>query len=174
MSTGDAERAFVEFVRTTATQLWKCAYWACGRNRVLADDILQDAFAKLWKAWPRIMDQDVDLYAYSVRVITNCAADFFRKQQRRVSEAPWDDEKGDRIPDAFNLADQFDFDAVRCDLRAAVATLEPIQQGLIHFIYVEQCSLAAASRKLGLTESTARRYHKAALSHLREMIGDEL
>jgi RNA polymerase sigma factor (sigma-70 family) len=173
MSADDAERAFAEFVRKNTSRLWACAYWACGQDRVLAEDTLQDAFAKVWKAWPRIMDLGADPYAYSVRVVTHCGRDYFRRRKHRVAESPWDAEKVGQIPDACSLADEFIFETVRRDLWTAVATLEIVQQGLIHYIYVEQRSLAAASRALGLTETTARRYHRAALSHLREMIGED-
>lgn len=170
MSPEDAERAFAEFVRSQSTGLYSYTYYLCG-NRQLAYDILQSAFMKVWKAWPNLRDQDsVPLAAYMYRTIRTVLVDYHRRTQRHP-EAVWDDERDGQLPDDCNVAEEAIFRAFGRDLRAALATLDKTQQDLIFLIYFEQLSTAAASRKLALTGTTARRYQEAALSRLREMIG---
>jgi len=164
-----AERAFAEFVRSYSTRLYSFALSRCG-NRQLAEDILQSAFVKVWKAWPNLVDQNAVPLGYVHTTIRNLLVDHHRSVERRP-ESPWDDERDGRIPDSCNVAEEAVFRAMERELWAAVATLETIQQDLIHLVYSGQSSIAAASREVGLAETTARRYHDAALSRLREMIG---
>ncbi|WP_406482496.1 RNA polymerase sigma factor [Streptomyces sp. NBC_01615] len=171
MSPEDAERAFIEFVRSQSTRLYSYTYYHCG-NRQLAQDILQSAFARVWKAWPNTADQNGVPLGYVHTTIRNLLVDHHRKAQRQP-EAAWDDERDGQIPDACNVAEEATFRAMGRDLRAALATLERIQQDLIMLLYFGQLSKAAAAKQLALTESTARRYHDAALSRLREMIGSD-
>jgi RNA polymerase sigma factor (sigma-70 family) len=172
VSPDDTERTFTEFVRSHSTKLYAIAYRRCG-NRQLADDILQTAFVRVWKAWPNLMhgmDQDAVPLGYVHTAIRNLVVDHHRAAERRP-ESPWEDERDGRSPAACDVAEEAVFRAMGHELWAAVATLEDIQQGLIDLIYVGQLSTAAAGRALGLAETTARRYHDAALSRLREMIG---
>jgi RNA polymerase sigma factor (sigma-70 family) len=104
------------------------------------------------------------------RTIRNLLVDHHRGTVRHP-EAAWDNERDGQLPDDCNVAEESIFRALGRDLRAALATLDKTQQDLIFLIYFEQLSTVAASRKIGLKETTARRYHEAALSRLREMIG---
>lgn len=171
MSADDAERDFTEFVRSQSTRLYSIAYYLCG-SRQLAEDILQTAFVRVWKAWPNLMDHNAVPLGYVHTTIRHLLVDHHRAAERRP-ESPWDDEREGRTPDTCDVAEDAVFRAMGRELRAAVATLEDIQQALIHLIYFGQLSTAAAGRELGLAETTARRYHDAALSRLREMIGYE-
>ncbi|MEU6380064.1 sigma-70 family RNA polymerase sigma factor [Streptomyces sp. NPDC046909] len=172
MSPDDTERTFTEFVRSYSTRLYAIAYRRCG-NRQLADDILQTAFVRVWKAWPNLMhlrDQETVPLGYVHTAIRNLVVDHHRAAERRP-ESPWEDERDGQSPAACDVAEEAVFRAMGHELWAAVAMLDETQQGLIDLIYVGQSSTAAAGRALGLTETTARRYHEAALSRLREMIG---
>jgi len=165
----DAERDFIEFARAHASRALSYALFRCN-NRVLAEDTVQEAFLRMWKAGPNSADQISYPYAYLRRTIDRLLMDFHRTAQRRPVEVAWDDVRDGRLLDGCNVAEEATFLAMGRDLRAAVATLETIQQDLIHGIYFEQLSILAASRELGLAETTARRYHRAALSRLREII----
>jgi len=166
----DAERAFTEFARTHSTRALSYALFCCN-NRPLAEDTVQEAFVRTWKAGPNSVDQISHPYAYLRRTIRNLLVDFHRTAQRRLEEVAWEDERDGQLPDSCNVAEEATFRAMGRDLKAAVATLEEIQQDLIYYIYYEQFPIRAASRTLGLTETTARRYHQTALSRLREIIG---
>ncbi|MFM9584264.1 RNA polymerase sigma factor [Streptomyces caniscabiei] len=181
MNTDQAEREFVEFVRKNLTILYAAAFRVCG-NRHLAEDLLQDSLAKMWKGWPSKKNQEgAPLKGWAYRIIHNAAIDLHRKKKSRltgryknsVSEIPWDDEKGGQIPGPSETSEEAIFHETARDLWAAVATLDPVQQTLIHLLYVEQLSLNAACRVAGLKWTTASRYHVDALARLREIIGDD-
>jgi RNA polymerase sigma factor (sigma-70 family) len=181
MTMDEAELEFVEFTRKNLTSLYACAFRLCG-NKYLAQDLLQDSLAKMWKGWPSKRNQEgAPLKGWAYRVIQNTAIDSHRKSKSRltdkyknpVSEIPWDDEKGRQIPGSAETAEEAIFRDTARHLWAAVATLESTQQILIHLIYVEQISLNAACRVTGLAWTTASRYHADALARLREIIGIE-
>lgn len=173
MNPDDVERAFTEFARSHATRALSYALFCCN-NRLLAEETVQEAFMKMWKAGSNPVDQISHPYAYLKRSIRNLLVDHHRTALRRPEEVAWEDERDGRLPDGCDVAEEATFRAIGRDLKAAVATLEEIQQDLIHCIYYEQLSIRAAGRFLGLTETTAHRYHRAALSRLREMIGCDI
>lgn len=180
MNTGDAEREFITFVRQNTHRLFAYTIRVCG-NRWLAEDVLQDAFAKMWKAWPNKVNQGEAILSWAYPVIRRTAIDLHRKEERRkvklgkkehpLVETPWNDEKGSQIPYVSEIEEEAIFRGLAHELWAAVATLDPTQQDLIHLIYVEQMSLNRARQVLGLAGTTAIRYHDAALNRLREIIG---
>ncbi|WP_105971063.1 RNA polymerase sigma factor [Streptomyces geranii] len=181
MNTDEAEREFVEFVQGNLTNLYAVAFRVCG-NRHLAEDLLQESLAKMWKGWPSKRNQEgAPLKGWAYRIIQNAATDLHRKKTSRltgknktpVSEIPWDDERGGQIPGSSETSEEAIFRDTARDLWAAVATLDPVQQTLIHLLYVEQLSLNAACRVAGLKWTTASRYHVDALALLREIIGDD-
>ncbi|MEU6445024.1 RNA polymerase sigma factor [Streptomyces sp. NPDC047046] len=181
MSTDEAEREFVEFVQRNLTSLYAAAFRVCG-NRHLAEDLLQESLAKMWKGWLNKRNQEgAPLKGWAYRIIGNAAIDSHRKNKSRltgknqnpVSEVPWDDEKGGQIPGSSETSEEAIFRDTARELWAAVATLDQVQQTLIHLLYVEQLSLNAACRVAGLKWTTANRYHVDALARLREIIGDE-
>ncbi|MFI6658136.1 RNA polymerase sigma factor [Streptomyces sp. NPDC050523] len=182
MSTGNTEREFVEFVERYATRLYAVAVKYCSGNRLLAEDVLQGAFAKMWKAWPNKINRGEAILAWAHAVIRNTAFDFHRNVKRRlkgkddipVAEVPWDDEKGSQLASVTDTAEEAIFRAMTRDLWAAVAMLDEVQQDLLHLIYVDQLSLNAARKVLGLAGTTAGRYHEVALTRLREIIGDDI
>ncbi len=46
---------FEQTVRAYSADLYRYAYWLC-RDRHLAEDIVQEAFARAWKAWGELRD----------------------------------------------------------------------------------------------------------------------
>ena len=58
MTEGVAVASFEKAVRTHAGALYRYAYWLA-RNRQQAEDIVQEALLRGWRAFPRIRDQAV-------------------------------------------------------------------------------------------------------------------
>src|SRR5437660_12185132 len=48
-------RNFEHTVRAYSADLYRYAYWLC-RDRHLAEDIVQESFARAWKAWSELRD----------------------------------------------------------------------------------------------------------------------
>ncbi|HSJ98520.1 MAG TPA: sigma-70 family RNA polymerase sigma factor [Myxococcota bacterium] len=53
---GRATREFEAAVRAHSSDLFRYAYWLC-RDRARAEDIVQEAFARAWKAWADLEDR---------------------------------------------------------------------------------------------------------------------
>jgi RNA polymerase sigma-70 factor (sigma-E family) len=76
------EAAFSDYVVASQDRLRRVAYALCG-DWHLADDLLQEAFTKLYLAWPRLSaDRDPDGYVRTTLVRTSI--DAHRRRQRRV------------------------------------------------------------------------------------------
>ena len=52
---GQRQSDFEQTVRAYSADLYRYAYWLC-RDRHLAEDLVQEAFARAWKAWPELRD----------------------------------------------------------------------------------------------------------------------
>ena len=48
--------AFEQMVRTYTADLYQFAYWLC-RDRSVAEDIVQETFARAWKSWKDLRDE---------------------------------------------------------------------------------------------------------------------
>lgn len=71
--------AFSELVRRHSQRFYACAYRMC-RNAELSEDVVQDAFLKLWQR-PEIWDADkgAKFTTWFYRIVTNQAIDAMRK-----------------------------------------------------------------------------------------------
>ena len=57
---------FENMVRAYSGDLFRYAYWQCC-DRFLAEDVVQETFARAWKAWPTLRSQEaVKSWLYSI------------------------------------------------------------------------------------------------------------
>ncbi len=71
-------------MRAYSADLYRYAYWLC-RDRHMAEDLVQEAFARAWKAWAELRDPE-QAKAWLFTILRNeCARDFARKQLETVS-----------------------------------------------------------------------------------------
>src|SRR5262245_9481550 len=77
----EARARFDEFFEEEHERLYKALYFVTG-NRQDAEDLMQDAFMRLWERWDRI-DQITDPTGYLFRVALNG----FRMRRRRAATA---------------------------------------------------------------------------------------
>ena len=55
----------------------KSLYWVTSKDSI--DDIVQEAFFKIWKAWPKFKGQSM-VKTWVYRIAMNCAYDFLKRQ----------------------------------------------------------------------------------------------
>jgi RNA polymerase sigma-70 factor (ECF subfamily) len=173
----DSTASYIRFVESTKTTLYVYALYLTG-NKHLAEDLIFDYYSKLWPGWDafrtRIANETGEIPAsYTKRAVYHAYLDFLKRPARRETSS--DDlatVPHQRITDqGRSLEDDALHDQAVRELRAAIAQLDPVQQIIIHEIYVEGHRTPKVAKSLDLPESTVRYKHKKALESLRRLLG---
>ena len=140
----EASRTFEAFYQAEARTLFR-RLWLVTGNRAEAEELMQDAFLKVWERWDRVGGMD-DPLGYLYRTAMN----LFRKRYRRatlavrrtVGLAPSNDE--------FSDADD------RQVVRHVLATLPPRQRAALVLTEMLGFTSKEAGDALGVTDATIR------------------
>ncbi|WP_405959411.1 sigma-70 family RNA polymerase sigma factor (plasmid) [Streptomyces sp. NBC_00868] len=171
----DPTEEFIRFVEETATALYAYALGTC-RNKALAEDLVQEFYLKMWKSWDRSREKVTGArganIGYGIRSIYNSNVSHWRKERRLTKRDVEDKDFEFSYPlfARWTAEDEFLFTHTARELWAAVSRLDPDYQTLLFLHYVDNYSIAKSAKEIGLSETTAHRYHKRALSRLRELI----
>jgi RNA polymerase sigma-70 factor (ECF subfamily) len=95
--------AFEQAVRDHSADLFRFAYWLC-RDRALAEDLVQEAFLRAWRAWDELRDPRV-VKSWLFTIVRNERIRMFSRSGPRC--APIDEEVLDTIaaPEVFDGLD---------------------------------------------------------------------
>lgn len=158
------EEEFADFVRATATQLYRQALLLTGDHH-LAEDLTQTAYARVFASWRRVTRADSPL-AYARTTLLN--AFLSHRRLRRSGELPTDQPLGreSSAPEDDSMT--------RLDLLAALTTLPTMDRAVVVLRYWEDRSVADTAHDLGLTETGVRTRSRRALQRLRLLLGAEL
>ena len=154
---GTRDDGFTAYVVGRRAHLFRAAYLLCGDPH-RAEDIVQNALAKLYVAWPRASRAD-SVDAYVRRVIINSHLDEKRRPWRR--EAPTSDDRLDR-PARAGVTPE-DSDALWTALRA----LGPKQRRVVVLRHYWGLSVEETAADLGVSPGTVKSQTSAALEKLR-------
>lgn len=157
---GSRDDGFTAYVVGRRAHLFRTAYLLCG-DAHKAEDIVQNALAKLYVAWPRASKAD-SVDAYVRRVIINSHLDEKRRPWRR--EAPTADERLDR-PARSGVSPE-DSDA----LWAALRDLGPKQRRVVVLRHYWGLSVEETAADLGVSPGTVKSQTAAALEKLRAIL----
>ena len=167
-SVQDAKRddpGFRDFVTERSAALLRTAYLLTG-NQADAEDLLQAALAKTYRAWQGIQDLGA-LDGYVRRAMVNTHISWWR--QRRVKEYPTED-----IPDQ-PVADHAGDSEVHDSLSRALRRLPDRMRAAVVLRYYEDMSEAEIAGVLGISLGTVKSTVSRAVAKLRidaELIGD--
>lgn len=152
------DAGFESYVAALGPRLRRVAYLIV-RDWQLAEDVVQEAFVKVYVAWPRLRDQTRD--AYVRRAVVNTAISQTRKRRPEILTGSVPDrallEPGDRL-------DQ--------DLVDALRGLSPAQASVLGLRYLDDLSVSAVAEVLGISEGTVKSHSSRAISHLRSAFAD--
>jgi len=140
----EARARFDEFFEDEHTRLYKALYFVTG-NRHDAEDLMQDAFLKIWERWDDI-DRIQDPTAYLFRVALNG----FRMRRRRAAIALR------RLTPVVEDRDAFAEAEMRADVRRLLLELTPRQRAAVLLVDLLGYSSEQASRILRVRPSTVR------------------
>lgn len=157
----DRDRDFGEYVDARALVMRRTAYLLCG-DWYRAEDIVQNALAKLYVVWPRVRRSDtVDGYVRQVLVrtaIDEGRRGFFRRE-RAVAEVP-DSSVSVSAPDI--------------DVRRALHALPVGQRTVLVLRYWEDLSVTEVARLIGRSEGTVKSQAAKGLAALRGLLGTSM
>lgn len=157
----DRRSDFSEFAASRRANLRRLAFALCGDWHT-ADDIVQIALSKLYRAWPRVRRAGAE-DAYARQVIARTAIDESRRAWRR--ERPTPDHA------AHEVARQPDRDA-GFDVVRALETLGPRQRQVVVLRHWLDLSVEETAAALNISEGTVKSQSSRALTHLRQLLED--
>ena len=148
------EQEFSEFFAACAPGLRRTAYLVV-RDWHLAEDLTQQALAKLYAAWGRT--EPATRLAYARRTVVNeCLSHLRRKRPEQPT---------DEVPDR-GVPAHHDRDHV-LDLGEALALLAPRQRAVIALRFLDDLSVAEVARVCDISEGTVKSQTARALDTLR-------
>jgi RNA polymerase sigma-70 factor (sigma-E family) len=151
---------FREFVMGSQGHLRRSAYVMCG-DWHLAEDIVQTAYDKVFRAWHRVRVMDRP-DAYTRQVVYRCFLDS-RKWQRELASP---DVLLDRaVPDSADDSD------IRQALLGVLAELAPRTRAVVALRYWEDLSVEQTAAMLGISTGTVKSMSSRGLALMRERMG---
>jgi RNA polymerase sigma factor (sigma-70 family) len=155
---------FEEYVNCSARRLYRRANWRLGRW-YLAQEIVQEAYLRLWVVWPEKYDAITQHDSYSNRVVDNLCFDYYRRRRAETCV--------EEIPDRPDSGEYGGSDASHDKVRRAVAELPNQQRELIYLHYYQHLSMAEVATRMGIAEKTAWNYHTLAKKRLRKLFDEQ-
>jgi len=152
------ESAFSDYVVARRLQLFRTACLLCGDPH-RAEDVVQDALARLYAAWDRVAKMD-NIDAYVRRIIVNAHySDRRRPWRREQASEPRDVplEAGFPVEDA---------DAIRVALRG----LPPGQRRVIVLRHIWNLTIEETAAELGISPGTVKSQSADAVAALRRAL----
>ena len=110
---GRESREFEAAVRAHSSDLYRYAYWLC-RDRVRAEDVVQESFARAWKSWSDLKDRGA-VKSWLFSIVRN---EHLRGFERKSLEMD------DRDVEELDLPVDYKMD-VAMDVRRALGALSP-------------------------------------------------
>jgi RNA polymerase sigma-70 factor (sigma-E family) len=148
------EREFTEFYAASAAALRRTAYVVV-RDWHIAEDLTQQAMAKLYVAWPRVRAET--RMAYARRAVVNECLSHLRRHR---PETPTD-----VLPERSNVAP-----APAHDLGSALAALPDRQRAIVALRFLDDLPVAEVGRLLGIADGTVKSQTNRALETLRQRL----
>ncbi len=151
------EESFTSWAQDRQLALLRTAILLTG-DRHRAEDLVQEALAKVAVRWRRLQTGNPEAYARQVIVRDNIS--WWRKHQREVVLEISDDVR--REPDPTGAVDR------RMSLDRALAALTPRQRAVIVLRFYEDLSERDTAETLGVAGGTVKSQTHLALRRLRE------
>ncbi|UUW92281.1 SigE family RNA polymerase sigma factor [Nocardioides sp. WV_118_6] len=150
----DDEGAFDAFVVARGDALWRSA-WLLTTDHQLAEDLVQTALAKSWRAWSRVGPDGFE--AYVRRVMYTTYVSWWRRKWR--AERPTE-----HLPERAAASEDRD---ARNDLVSALGRLPRGQRAVVVLRYFEDLTEQQTAAALGIGVGTVKSQCSRALTTLR-------
>jgi RNA polymerase sigma-70 factor (ECF subfamily) len=149
----DSEKSkFETLVKAYSPELYRYAYWQC-RDRFLAEDLVQETFARAWQGWDKLRD-DKAAKSWLYTILRNEHARLFERKRVEIDD-------GQELDEIVDTASSSAYDQL--EMRDALKALptsyrEPLLlQVLGGFSCAEIASMMAISEGAVMTRLTRAR-----------------
>ncbi|GIF71653.1 sigma-70 family RNA polymerase sigma factor [Asanoa siamensis] len=150
---------FEEFVSASLPALTRYARALAGDPQD-AQDLVQDALLRVWRAWPAVR-RDGNPLAYAKTVLVRLHIGALRRLRRRLAPGP-------ALPAAVPASAVERVDDQH-HLRGLLRTLPPVQRAVLVLTYLEDCDDRTIAAALRRQPSSIRAARSRALARLREL-----
>lgn len=154
---GSPSQDFDVFVEETFKLYFRKALFDT-KNRQDAEDVVQDAYLKIWSRWP--LERVKNKRGYGYKVLKNTIATHFRELNRTPGGRPGGG------PEAVAISTR----RVPSGVRVCLDALPAVEREVVWLRYFEELSFAEIADLLGLRRKTVHNYHSKAKGALRAML----
>lgn len=133
-----------------------------------AEDVIQDAFLRLWKVAPS-WKPDARISTWLYRVVRNLAIDVIRRRKTMAAEELDDEFESDEPTPLENLST----DRSRAQITVAIDELPERQRAAIKLVHFGECSGAEASDILGVSVEALESLLARGRRRLRRILSDQ-
>lgn len=134
------QRQFDQTVRAYSADLYRYAYWLC-RDRFTAEELVQETFARAWKAWDTLGDPGA-VKSWLISILRNERARLYERKRLDISD---DDPQDLEIPSGIQPGAQL-------ELEEFVGELAPAYREPLLLQVLGGYSCAEIAGMLGTTE----------------------
>jgi RNA polymerase sigma-70 factor (ECF subfamily) len=133
----------------------------------LAEDILQEAFVKIWNNFSSYDPSKGRLFTWMLNITRNLAIDTIRsKGYKKQSKIQSSENAVDNVSNNINEKERFD----ALGLRNQVTLLKEDQKQIIDLAYFEGFTQNEISQKLGIPLGTVKTRMRSAISELKKIV----
>jgi len=136
-------------------------------DRELAEDILQEAFIKIWNNFSNYDKLKGRLFTWMLNITRNLTIDTLRsKGYKKQSKISADENSVSNYTDDSKMAERFD----SMGLRKQLVNLKPEQRSIIDLAYFNGYTQDEISREMGIPLGTVKTRMRSAILELRKML----
>ena len=136
-------------------------------DRELAEDILQEAFVKIWNNFSSYDTSKGRLFTWMLNITRNLTIDTLRsKGYKKQGKISTDENSVSNLTDDGRVAERFDAMGIRKQL----VNLKPEQRSIIDLAYFNGYTQDEISKEMGIPLGTVKTRMRAAIIELRKML----
>ena len=136
-------------------------------NRELSEDILQEAFVKIWNNFSSYDTGKGRLFTWMLNITRNLTIDTLRsKSYKKQGKISSDENSVSNLTDDARIAERFD----AMGIRKKLVNLKPEQRVIIDLAYFSGYTQDEISKEMGIPLGTVKTRMRSAIIELRKML----
>ena len=164
----DSERAYTQLYNQYSPLLYSFVF-KLTKSDSLTQDIVQEAFIKLWVK-RKDLSIDISIKSYLFKMVENMTIDIFRKQINKPEITGYLELIQDSEFAATNDCTLFDLDKFETRLKEAKKTLTQQQRLIFVLVKEDEKKIAEVAELLEISEQSVRNQLSAALAKMRKQM----